>query len=96
MKYIGIHSNIYSSSNYNPIIYFYDELTYLAFNKENLLSFIIQNDEVPQKKAYNIEIENIIGIWVHIGLSSHVSNTVQKVYFPHMFLFHLLQWNYFH
>ena len=86
MKYMGVEYSKTTTSNYFPIIYFYDQITFLGFKpNENFLSLVINNIE-----AYDIEIADIMGNWVHIGLSSHASSILSpntNSYFPHMFNF---------
>ena len=93
MKFFGVEYNKFTGTKkYYPIIYLFDELTFLAFNaQENFLSFVIQNNNITsQKEAFDIEIAEIMGTWVHIGLSSHISDTeTRRSYFPHMFNFML-------
>ena len=86
MKYMGVEYSKTTTSNYFPIIYFCDQVTFLGFKpNENFLSLVINNIE-----AYDIEIADIMGNWVHIGLSSHASSILSpntNSYFPHMFNF---------
>ena len=93
MKFFGVEYNKFTGTKkYYPIIYLFEELTFLAFNaQENFLSFVIQNNNITsQKEAFDIEIAEIMGTWVHIGLSSHISDTeTRRSYFPHMFNFML-------